>query len=125
MTYKKFFKGKKVLITGHTGFKGSWLALWMKLLGANVIGVSKDIPTIPSHISSINLSNKIKNIKINLSNLKKIKKIIVGQKPDFIFHLAAQSLVKKSYLDTIETWQSNCIGTINLLEALNKFFLSI
>ena len=57
MTYKKFFKGKKVLITGHTGFKGSWLALWMKLLGANVIGVSKDIPTIPSHISSINLSN--------------------------------------------------------------------
>ncbi len=120
MTYKKFFKGKKVLITGHTGFKGSWLALWMKLLGANVIGVSKDIPTIPSHISSINLSNKIKNIKINLSNLKKIKKIIVGQKPDFIFHLAAQSLVKKSYLDTIETWQSNCIGTINLLESLRS-----
>ena len=118
--YLKIFKNKKVLITGHTGFKGSWLALWMKLLGANVIGVSKDIPTIPSHISSINLSNKIKNIKINLSNLKKIKKIIVGQKPDFIFHLAAQSLVKTSISKPVETWETNLIGTLNLLEALRK-----
>ncbi len=114
----KYFKNKKIIITGHTGFKGSWLALWLHSLGADVLGLSKNIPTKPSHFKSLNLEKKIKSKKIDLIDLKKLKKIIYNFKPDYIFHLAAQSIVKKSYVDTKETWESNLISTINLLEVL-------
>ena len=114
----KFFKNKIVIVTGHTGFKGTWLALWLKLLGARVIGVSKDIPTKPSMFLKIKLKSRITHIKSDLRNLNKLKKIFIKYKPDFVFHLAAQSLVKKSYLAPIDTFQSNIIGTANVLEAL-------
>ena len=93
MFYK--YKNKKVLITGHTGFKGSWLALWLNLLGAKVIGVSLDTPTKPSHFVKLNLEKKIIDIKLDIRNLKKLQKIFKKYQPDFVFHLAAQSLVKK------------------------------
>ena len=114
----KNFKGKKVLITGHTGFKGSWLSLWFENLGAEVLGVSKDIPTKPSHFKLINLDRKIKNKFVDITNLKKLKKIFINYKPDFVFHLAAQSLVKKSYRDPILTFHTNAIGTLNIMECL-------
>ena len=91
------YKDKKVLITGHTGFKGSWLTLWLKYLGANVIGISKDIPTHPSNFSANNLKNKIKHSILDIRDKKKLQKMIERNCPDYIFHLAAQSLVKKSY----------------------------
>lgn len=115
---KKVFNQKKVLITGHTGFKGSWLSIWLKMLGANVTGISVDIPSNPSHYKETFIEKKINNIELNIQDLDKLKKIIIKEKPDFIFHLAAQSLVRKSYNNPLETWKTNLIGTINVLECL-------
>tara|TARA_B100000989_G_scaffold3409_1_gene2374 strand:+ start:16881 stop:17951 length:1071 start_codon:yes stop_codon:yes gene_type:complete len=117
---KNIFKEKKILITGHTGFKGSWLTLWLLLKGAKIIGLSKNINTRPSHFQLLNIKKKIKHYQVDLKNLSKIKKIINNSRPDYIFHLAAQALVKNSYDNPIETWSSNSIGTIHLLEALRK-----
>ena len=114
----KIFKNKKILITGHTGFKGSWLSLWFKSLGADVMGVSIDIPTKPSHFKLINLEKKIKNKFVDITDLKKLKKIFVTFKPDYVFHLAAQSLVKKSYKNPLFTYYTNAIGTLNVMESL-------
>ena len=115
---KNIFKNKKVIVTGHTGFKGSWLSLWLNTMGANVIGISKNIPSTPSHFSAINLKKKINHIEIDMCDFKKLSKLFKKYQPDFVFHLAAQSLVKKSYLNPLETWNSNTIGTLNLLESL-------
>ena len=112
------FKNKTVIITGNTGFKGSWLSLWLKVLGAKVIGISKDIPTKPSNFKIINLDKQIKNYNCDIKDFVKLKKIILKNKPDFFFHLAAQALVKKSYLDPLLTWNSNLLGTVNVLESL-------
>ena len=119
-TYKKFFFKKKVLITGHTGFKGSWLALWMHSLGANVLGISNEYPSKPSHSELIGLNSLIKSKKVDIQNLSLLKKIIKNYEPDFIFHLAAQAIVKKSYSDSLNTWKTNLIGTVNILESLKE-----
>ena len=116
----KVFKNKRILITGHTGFKGSWLSLWFKSLGAEVLGISKDIPTNPSHFKLINLEKKMKNKFFDITNLKKLKKTFINYKPDYVFHLAAQSLVKKSYEDPLLTYQTNTIGTLNVMECLRS-----
>ena len=112
------FKNKTVIITGHTGFKGSWLAIWMHLLGAKVIGISNKIPTNPSHFKYLQMKNKIKNIKLDIRDLKKLKSTFKSYKPDYVFHLAAQSLVKQSYIDPKYTLETNSIGTLNILESL-------
>ncbi len=116
----KIFKNKKILITGHTGFKGSWLSLWFKSLGADVMGVSIDIPTKPSHFQLINLEKKIKSKFVDITDLKKLKKIFIKFKPDYVFHLAAQSLVKKSYKNPLLTYYTNAIGTLNVMESLKS-----
>ena len=128
MNLKKIFKNKKVIVTGHTGFKGSWLTLCLKYLGAEVLGISKNIPTKPSNFISSKVYKGIKSKKINIKDFKKVKKIINQFKPDFIFHLAAQSLVNTSYKDPRDTWQTNLIGTINVLESiryLNKRVIAV
>ncbi len=116
---QEYFKNKKVLITGHTGFKGSWLSLWMSMLGAEVHGISISIPTDPSHFELLNLDIK-NDIRLDIYNSKKIADIINKIKPDFVFHLAAQPLVALSYQNPLETFQTNVIGTANLLDALRK-----
>ena len=124
MDYKKLlketFKNKKIIVTGHTGFKGSWLSYWLTLFGANVVGISNKVITSPSHYEAINLKKKLKNIFLDISDKKKVLKVFKKEKPDFIFHLAAQALVKKSYKDPLLTWQSNTMGTINILEGLRE-----
>jgi len=117
---KKTFQNKTVIVTGHTGFKGSWLSLWLKMLGAKVIGISINVPSGNSHFKSINLQKKIKHIKMDIRNLKILKRNFKKYQPDFIFHLAAQSLVKTSYSDPIYTWTTNTIGTLNVLESLRE-----
>ncbi len=122
------FKNKKIIVTGHTGFKGSWLTLWLNLLGAKIIGISIDLPSKPSHFEKLNLIKKITNIKLDIRNLKKLEKVFKRHQPDFIFHLAAQSLVKKSYANPIDTFTKNTIGTMNVLESLkqiNKKFAAV
>lgn len=112
------YQDKKVLITGHTGFKGTWLTVWLLKLGARVIGISKDIPTHPSMFETLNLSIQLKHYMEDIRNLEKMTQIISDEKPDFIFHLAAQPIVSTSYSDPIETIASNVMGTANILEAL-------
>lgn len=114
----KTFKNKKILITGHTGFKGSWLTFWLKSLDAKICGVSKDVPTHPSLFNTLKLKKGILDLRVDIRNLSALKKIVKNFKPDFVFHLAAQSLVKKSYLDPAYTFSTNAIGTGNLLESL-------
>ena len=114
------YKNKKVLITGNTGFKGSWLTIWLLKLGAKIYGISKDIPTIPSMFEELGLKNQIDHYERDVRDLESIKKIIEEIKPDFLFHLAAQSLVSISYSDPIETISTNIMGTTNVLEALKE-----
>ena len=113
--YLKIFKNKKVLITGHTGFKGSWLSMIFVLFGAKVYGISKDNPT--KFYKSLKLSN-VKNYIFDLKDIKKTKKTLDFIKPDFIFHLAAQAIVSKSYTYPIETWNSNLFSFLSILDAL-------
>lgn len=115
---KKNFYKKKVLITGHTGFKGSWLTCWLLKYKANIVGISKDVPTNPSHYKSLGLKRSIKEYFFDIENKNKIEKIIKIEKPDFIFHLAAQAIVSKSFNDPYTTWKSNTFGILNILETL-------
>ena len=111
------FKGKTVLITGHTGFKGSWLSVWLKKLGANVVGYSLDSPTEPSLFKLAGLDKKIYSNIGDIRDLQNLIKVMKDFSPDIIFHLAAQSLVRPSFLEPVETFTTNVIGTVNVLEA--------
>ncbi|MDA9909973.1 GDP-mannose 4,6-dehydratase, partial [Gammaproteobacteria bacterium] len=111
------FNNKKIIVTGHTGFKGSWLSLWLSNLGADVIGISNDIPSVPSHFESIKLGNTIQDLRFDIRDHGQISKIFQDIQPDFVFHLAAQALVRESYENPIATWQTNTLGTINILES--------
>ena len=114
----KYLNQKRVLITGHTGFKGSWLSIWLKSLGADVYGLSKDVPTEPSMYLELSLNKTITHFQDDISNYSAVKKIIKDVKPDFIFHMAAQAIVATSYSDPMETISTNVIGTTNILESL-------
>lgn len=115
---KKTFKDKNVLITGNTGFKGSWLSAWLSKLEANLLGYSNKIPTNPSHFGLIESFLNIKQVWGDITDTQHLIKTIDEFKPDFIFHLAAQPLVRESYLDPLNTFKTNSIGMLNVLEAL-------
>ncbi|OGM04427.1 CDP-glucose 4,6-dehydratase [Candidatus Woesebacteria bacterium RIFCSPHIGHO2_12_FULL_42_9] len=116
--FSGIYKGKRVFITGHTGFKGSWLALWLLKLGAKVIGYSIDIPTRPSHFELLNLD--MDSIRGDVRDKKKLLNAIKQNKPDIIFHLAAQPIVRRSYVNPAETLEINIMGTVNILECCRK-----
>ena len=116
--FNNIYKDKKVLITGHTGFKGTWLTVWLLKLGAKVVAISKDIPTNPSMFEESNLKEKIKHYQEDIRDLDRMKDIISTEKPEILFHLAAQPIVSTSYSDPIETISSNVMGTTNILESL-------
>jgi CDP-glucose 4,6-dehydratase len=114
------YRNKKVLITGNTGFKGSWLSYWLVQIGADVYGISKDIPTHPSNYEALELNKTVKHKFIDIRDLDKLNSLIGEIKPDFIFHLAAQPLVSRSYIDPPETFTTNVIGTVNVLESMKN-----
>ena len=125
---KRFWNNKKVLVVGHTGFKGGWLTIILNLLGAKVYGISLNPETKPNFYSLVNLKKYlIKDLRINIENYKNLNKEIQKIKPQLIFHLAAQSKVRDSYIDSLSTIKTNVIGTSNLLEILknNKFINSL
>ena len=116
--FQNIYKDKVVLVTGNTGFKGSWLTCWLLSLGAKVVGLSVDVPTSPSMFEALNLKDKIEHYFEDIRNKEAVGEIVANHKPDFLFHLAAQPIVSKSYSDPVETIQTNVIGTANILEAL-------
>ena len=114
------FKNKKVIITGHNGFKGSWLSIWLSLMGAKIIGISLPNKNKNNHYNLVKKKLNLTSYFIDIRKKKKIEKIILKTKPDYVFHLAAQSLVYKSIEDIQFNWETNVIGTLNILESLNK-----
>jgi CDP-glucose 4,6-dehydratase len=110
--------GKTVLVTGHTGFKGSWLVTWLLKLGAKVIGYSDRIPTDPSMFAVLGLESRIKHHLGDVRDADKVLKLVQDIRPDFVFHLAAQAIVSTSYQEPLSTISTNVMGTANILEAL-------
>ncbi len=115
-----FWKDKKVLLTGHTGFKGSWLTLLLKQLGAQVIGVALDPPGFPNLYEAANVALDIVDIRCDINDYTKLAAIFIEQQPDIVFHLAAQSLVRHSYVDPLQTYATNVMGTVHVLEAARQ-----
>jgi len=115
-----FFKNKRVLITGDTGFKGSWLALWLNELGANVCGYALPPEGEYAHFKLLNLGNEITHIDGNILDVKKLDKIFQDFQPEIVFHLAAQSLVRLSYDEPKLTFETNVVGSVNVLESIRK-----
>jgi len=118
MSHLSVFKGAQVLVTGHTGFKGSWLSLWLTQLGARVYGVSLSVPTEPAHFVAAELASSVQDHRLDIRDGGALKALVEKIQPEFVFHLAAQALVRRSYDDPVDTWQTNALGTINVLEAL-------
>ena len=118
--FNDFYTGKKILVTGHTGFKGSWLCTWLLNLGAEVTGYSIDVPSEPSLFEDLRLSEKITDIRGDVRDLNNLKNALADQNPDLIFHLAAQPIVRRSYDDPVETFTTNAIGSMNILEAVRE-----
>lgn len=121
-TLSDFYRGKRVLITGHTGFKGSWLTLWLNSLGAKVCGYSLPAPkTVNNNFRLSKVEDCLtKHIEADIRDYRRVKKCLDDAAPDFIFHLAAQSLVREGYRRPLETFETNIGGTVNLLEAVRK-----
>ena len=118
-SHKNFWKGKSVLLTGHTGFKGSWLSLWLTRLGANVHGVSLEPQEENQLFNKLNLKQTLYSHQVaDIRSFNLLSRIASEVNPDIVFHLAAQPLVRKSYQDPLETWGVNVQGSLNLLEAL-------
>lgn len=117
--FNNFYKGKRVLVTGHTGFKGSWLSIWLHELGAEVVGVAKDPYSAKDNYVLSGIGKKIKaDLRADICDSQRIKEIFQTYQPEIVFHLAAQPLVRLSYDIPVETYETNVMGTINILEAI-------
>lgn len=113
-----FWQGKKVLVTGHTGFKGSWLSLWLQQAGADVVGYALAPPTEPSLFEVARVARSMTSIEADIRDLDRLRATLAEHRPEVVLHLAAQAIVRASYDDPIETYSTNVMGTVNLLEAI-------
>lgn len=120
MAFNNVYRGKKVLITGNTGFKGSWLSAWLLMLGAEVYGYSNSIPTQPSMFEVVGLPDRIHHHYGDIRNKEEMSDYVQAVKPDFIFHLAAQAIVSTSYKEPFDTITTNVVGTASVLEAIRN-----
>ena len=120
LEFESAYAGRRVFVTGHTGFKGSWLSEWLLSFGAHVTGYSLPPPTEPSLFVQLGLEQRLEHIEADIRDLPALKTAIADSAPDFVFHLAAQPLVRLSYAEPVETYAVNVIGTVNVLEALRS-----
>lgn len=118
--FDNVYKNKKIILTGHTGFKGTWMTLWLKHLGAEVYGISKDIPTEPSLYTDARIHSQNHRINLDVKNFTDLKTRFEEINPDFVFHFAAQAIVSKSYTDPLETIGTNVLGTANILQIIKN-----
>ncbi len=116
--FTRTYRGKKVLVFGHTGFKGSWLSLWLQGLGADVYGASLDIPTKPSHYEVAAVGDVVESRSLDIRDRSAVENVFHTVRPDFVFHLAAQALVKRSYEEPLLTLETNALGTAQIMESL-------
>lgn len=116
--FNNVYKDKRVLVTGHTGFKGSWLTLWLHKLGAHVIGLSLDPDTKPSHWDLLQLKDVV-DYRVDIRDAESVQQVIQKHQPEIIFHLAAQPLVRRSYNHPVDTFSTNVMGLINLLQSVH------
>ena len=114
------YKGRRVFITGHTGFKGSWLAAWLSQMGATVCGFADCVPTSPSHFEAMHLEQHVQDMRGDIRDRDAVVRAMKEFRPDVVFHLAAQALVRKSYEDAPLTFEANMLGTLNMLEAVRQ-----
>ncbi len=114
------WKGRRVFLTGHTGFKGSWLSLWLKRLGAEVTGYSLDAPTRPSLFELARVAEGLKSVIADIRDLPRLSREMAQAAPEVVFHMAAQPLVRQSYTDPVETYATNVLGTVHVLEAIRR-----
>ncbi len=125
MSRLEALKGLRVLLTGHTGFKGAWLALWLRELGAEVLGLSLAPPTVPSLFERADIGALIEHLEGDIRNFEMLREVMDRQQPDLVFHLAAQALVRPSYENPRETFETNVGGSVNLLQhTLPRFGIS-
>jgi len=117
---RSFWNNRRVFLTGHTGFKGSWLSLWLSLLGADLTGCALDPPTQPSLFQQAKVATTIRSIIADVRDFNRLKSAVAEARPEVIIHLAAQSVVRRGYEDPIETYSSNVMGTVNVFEAVRQ-----
>lgn len=120
MKFEGAYRGKKVFLTGHTGFKGSWLGEWLNLLGASVTGFSNEVPTTPSHFEAIGLAKRLRDLRGDVRDPAAVSRAMNETQPEVVFHLAAQPLVRASYETPVETFATNVMGTAHVLEAARR-----
>ena len=120
MPNPKYWKGRRVFLTGHTGFKGSWLSLWLERLGAEVTGFALAPPTQPSLFEQAGVANSLRSILADIRDFDRLRKAIDECRPEVIIHMAAQTVVRRGYEDPIETYSTNVMGTVNLFEVLRR-----
>ncbi|MCK6695906.1 MAG: GDP-mannose 4,6-dehydratase, partial [Thermoanaerobaculia bacterium] len=114
------FQGRRALVTGHTGFKGSWLCEWLLGLGAQVTGFSQPPETDPALFTQLGLAARMDHVLGDIRGEAAVARVVAETRPDFVFHLAAQPLVRRSYREPMVTWQTNVMGTLHVLEALRQ-----
>jgi CDP-glucose 4,6-dehydratase len=120
MLNRAFWKGRRVFLTGHTGFKGSWLSLWLEQLGADVTGFALEPPTQPNLFELAGAGRGLRSIRGDIRDFPSLKSALADARPQVVIHMAAQSVVRRGYEDPIETYSSNVMGTVNLLEAVRQ-----
>ncbi len=118
--FSDIYRGKRVFITGHTGFKGSWLTAWLLGLGAEVTGFSDIVPTTPSNFETLGLAGRIRDLRGDVRDRAVVERAVRESEPDAVFHLAAQALVRASYREPARTFETNALGTLNVLEAVRN-----
>jgi CDP-glucose 4,6-dehydratase len=117
---REFWRGRRVLVTGHTGFKGSWLTAWLQSMGAVVTGYSLEAPTTPSLFEEANVREGIDSVAGDIRDLDRVRRTFAAKDPEVVLHLAAQSLVRAGYDDPVGTFSTNVLGTVNVLEAIRQ-----
>ncbi|HTC46995.1 MAG TPA: CDP-glucose 4,6-dehydratase [Candidatus Aquilonibacter sp.] len=120
MLNREFWKGRSILVTGHTGFKGSWLCLWLDAIGAKVTGLALDPPTQPNLFQQAGVASSMRSVHVDVRDFPRLKTAVDECRPEVVIHMAAQSVVRRGYEDPIETYSSNVMGTVHLLEALRQ-----
>lgn len=120
---RSFWQGRRVFLTGHTGFKGSWLSLWLHTLGADVTGYALDPPTQPSLFEQARVAGKLRSLRGDIRDFAQLKSAMAECRPEVVLHLAAQSVVKTGYEDPIGNYASNVMGTVHVLDAVRQLKL--